>query len=410
MKIFQSTEELDKYLEFNNLVGLDSEYSLNTQKLKEKFNARNVHYDFWWIATPTDWICPVCKRIKEKLVKINKHGDLSGHLHEHHDHMADLAKKRFDEISAQQTNVIADNISEKFVKRLAYALASYDNTIICSDCNVADTDAKKIVSAHKDFSFSPTDISKFIIVSANNKHEINHKIAKEMWDIQTINFQERLKLIDSIALIASQNKHWYQPSRSTALQVERISKHYIEAQGLNNLSKNPYSLLYSTNIYKGNKSSWRKDRKLKHVLSPKKGEIQHMINLKSNLWNKVPDNWSCPICNRSKINCIQITNKNEWGFTTGNRHFLDFNCPNWANNLTICNECNTVSKLLQKEIAEKDDFPHYHSYLIEASELKKSISPSNNNKHSINNDYVEKLLIELEERLYSEIYSYSDLS
>ena len=410
MKIFQSTEELDKYLESNNLVGLDSEYSFNTQKLKEKFNARNVHFDFWWIATPTDWICPVCKRIKEKLVKINKHGDLSGHLHEHHDHMADLAKKRFDQISAQQTNVIADNISEKFVKRLAYALASYDNTIICSDCNVADTDAKKIISAHKDFSFSPTDISKFIIVSDNNKHEINYKIAKEMWDIQTINFQERLKLIDSIALIASQNKHWYQPSACTALQVERLSKHYIKEQGLNNLSNYPYSLLYSTNKYTGNKLSWRKDRKIKPVIAPTKGEIQHMINLKGNWWNKTSDDWECPICSRSKINCIQITKKNEWSCMTGDRHFLNTNYPDWAERLTICNECNTTSKLLQKEIAEKDDFPHYHSYLIEAFELNKCISPSNNNKHKINNEYVEELLIELKERLQKNIYSYSELS
>ncbi|MCD6173426.1 MAG: hypothetical protein J7J96_06505 [Sulfurimonas sp.] len=348
---FTSKEELYEFLKKDNLVGLDSEYSNLTDELKKQFNAKGVHFDRWWVCTPTTWKCPVCERKKPELLKINKHGDLSGQLHEHHDHISDLAKKRFDIISASKENIVADLTAQKFVERLSYALASYDKTVICSDCNSADKQAKKIVQAHKDFSFSPLEISKFIIVKNNLEHEIDEDIAKELWIKQQETFNTRLKLVDNIANIAAENAHWYQPSDETSVHTRRKANHYFELQGLKNICKyETETLLYKTVVYSGKMDKWRKEsRKLNHKI-PTDGEIQHMSNLNGKFWNRLDSDWLCPICYRNKKSCLQPSKKNPWVFQTASKSFYNNSYPRWCEELVICNECHKTTTLIQKEV------------------------------------------------------------
>ncbi|WP_050560177.1 MULTISPECIES: hypothetical protein [Acinetobacter] len=59
----------------------------------------------------------------------------------------------------QKDHIVADELSEKFAIKTAFSLSAYDNTAVCFDYNKVDADVKKIVKAHKYFSFSPREIA-----------------------------------------------------------------------------------------------------------------------------------------------------------------------------------------------------------------------------------------------------------
>ena len=115
---FNDKNELYTFLEKNDLMGLDSEYSLSTQKLKKSFDAKGIHINKWWVRTSPLWICPVCNRSKSQILSLNKHGDLSGQLLEHHDHMSELLKLVFDSISSERESRIAGIDSLKFIEKI----------------------------------------------------------------------------------------------------------------------------------------------------------------------------------------------------------------------------------------------------------------------------------------------------
>lgn len=241
-----------------DLQGLDSEFSYSTRALVKRFDADGAHLNRWWVMTPTDWVCPSCKRTKSEIVRPNKNNFLICQLHEHHDHMKDIVKSLFETISIKQKNIVADKFSEKFAIKVAFSLSAYDNTVICFDCNKADADAKRIVRAHKYFSFSPTEIGLFVKASSNKEHQIDEIIAKNVWENAEPVFLIRLKMAETFATFAAEKKDWYQPSGVTARQTERIAKHYFKLNGLLEIDAHePERLLYNPEPFKGQNNSWR---------------------------------------------------------------------------------------------------------------------------------------------------------
>jgi len=395
---FQSKDELDKYLQTYNLEGIDSQFSKNTEELIFLHKAKGAHFNKWWVLTPTTWKCPACERQKSEIVRLNKHQDLSGTLHEHHDHMADLVKKRFEELSSKKSKVVADEFSEKFSIRLSFALASYDNTVVCSDCNDADTKAKALAKTHTDFSYSPDDIKQFIIVKNNTEHEINSEVAINIWNNQKDTFKLRMEFLNSIAAIAADNKNWYKPSKKTAKQTESLGKSYIKKYGLDKIQYEPEKLLYKTYIYKGSRDKWRYTKEYKHSKLPTSGDIQHLSQTRGKHWNDIDDSWICPICERTKINCIQPSKKNPWVFLTVNKSFYDDSELEYNNKKTICHECHRVSLHLHKEVDINSEIDLAYYGLITQEELKNCITSFKHNKHEIDNDYVNNLLYDLDNR------------
>ncbi len=405
---FKSEEELYKYLKEHNLYGLDSEYSLYTKELKKQFNANDVHFCKWWVMTPINWKCPVCKRDKSQIVKLNKHNDLSGQLHEHHDHMKDLVKKRFQELSSSKEKVVADKLAEKFAVRLSFAFAAYDNTIICSDCNSADMEAKKLINSHKYFSFAPSDIAEFIIANNNSEHHIDEKKAKKIWEQQKEIFNIRMEFLDKVADLAAENTHWYKPSETTAKQTERLANIHLEHHGLKKLNRGyPEDLLYKTNKYTGNPTAWRYKPKVLNASFPSNGDIEHMTKLNGKHWNKHDDDWVCPACRRLKKDCVQKSNKGSWFFTTVNKSFLEKNNINWSGSIDICSECDKVVTLIKKEVDLTQKLVNSGHWFLKIDELKQIVNPSKHNSHTIENNYFEKLLPTLNKRMDEEEWTYS---
>lgn len=116
-----------------------------------------AHCHNLWEEIDETWRCPACRRSKFEImrwavIKLNsstKRNQWRAILHRHHDHGF---KERFPE------------------------------TIICDQCNAVDGTAKRKLNLPKGFSFSPIEISQFIIAKYHQSHIINYERAKNIYD------------------------------------------------------------------------------------------------------------------------------------------------------------------------------------------------------------------------------------
>ncbi|WP_246089440.1 hypothetical protein [Paraburkholderia guartelaensis] len=184
-------------------IALDGVMSPLTKTLMERFGTKSVDMTFGWACTPMDWSCPACGRTKPEIVRVNSKGHLMCRLVEHHDHMKDLVKAEFERQCKQQERVIADEFAKRFASRAAPMVSAYDNAMICDDCNSADPTAKSAVGTHKDFSYSPQEIRRFVRPRPNMPHAIDTEAAAGIWREHEHTFALRLKIIERIANIAA---------------------------------------------------------------------------------------------------------------------------------------------------------------------------------------------------------------
>ena len=76
-------------------------------------------------------------------------------LHKHHDHSAEMLERE---------------------------VPRFEQTIICDQCNAADGTAKRKLALPPKFSFSPLEISWFVIPRAHEKHEIIYLAAQSVYE------------------------------------------------------------------------------------------------------------------------------------------------------------------------------------------------------------------------------------
>lgn len=130
------------------LTSLDGVMSPLSTALTVRLGSMRFDMNSWWVKTPQNYLCPACGREKIDLARLNTKQEIMCHLVEHHDHMQDVLKRRFQEISVKREVVVADEHAEKFAKYSATMISAYENTLICVDCNNADVMAKKASAAH----------------------------------------------------------------------------------------------------------------------------------------------------------------------------------------------------------------------------------------------------------------------
>lgn len=389
LKKFEEFDEFIEYVSDHNIIGFDSEYTLNTRGLVQQFRAKGVHMNIHWALRSFDWKCPSCNRSKSEIVRPNKHGDLSCQLHEHHDHTPDIAKELFTDASINKVFVVADKTSERFVAKISNAFESYSPTVVCPDCNSADTYAKKAASTHKWFSFSPKDIEEMIEVSANREHTVNIDKATEIWNMKRETFYRRIELIKEFIQIAANKGDWYEPSK-------RSYKDFKELQDIPLVMR---SWLYTRKDYSEktikNGSKWRINPQNKFYDAPTDQEIAFATKTSNyDYENNIPDNWHCSICERSKRETFQKSKKqNQWVTRCEEVTFND------GEKTSICTECLLTIRAVKNELFGNT---RAAPKMITVHEAKSFILPKANNKHTINNDVLDKLIDTFKTRLVDE--------
>lgn len=394
---FESKEQMLAYLAEWDLDGLDSEWSAQSRRLVETFNAKEIDVNRWWVLTPVNWSCPCCKRGKAEIVRMNAHGHLKGDIHEHHDHVIDSVRQEFTLASENLPRILADESAKKFFRRIAFGFSAYDNTLVCSDCNEADAKAKKLLKFKSGsyFSFSPKEISEFIIVEPNKAHEIDAEKAYQVWMAAKPMFEKRLELIKHIAYLAATDSHWYQPSEKTAQYEERIGNMLFKHYGLTKLSPSgPEGLLYQTNKHQGLADSWRRKRNLPNS-PPMDGQVRHMAALEYSNFNSFPDDWVCNICHRAKFACIRKANSGKWSFTVSTRTTSGSS----RDECEMCKDCADVSMNIGIEVKKLSGNQQLRrlASLISLVDLEGIIKPQPHCKHNINNEAADQVVSKLVE-------------
>lgn len=135
-----------------------------------------------WIDVSQNWKCPICNRDKLSIARIGKSNKIIMDIVTHHDHSDDY--------------IVRDQlISEKNL-----LIRRFEPILICSDCNVAEANAKSSLYLEKWFSFSPYEIGMFITSMKNSKPKINLNIAKCIYDSVIINIKKTINYTNNIPI------------------------------------------------------------------------------------------------------------------------------------------------------------------------------------------------------------------
>lgn len=131
------------------------ERRMPTQEEILAFNG--AHCNRLYASIGPDWRCPVCHRTKYELLRWTmlypnsprRHMGWAGGLHKHHDHGPRPAR--------------------------------FEETLLCEQCNNADTAAKRELRLPNDFSFSPQEINCFVSATPHGWHLINYMAAANLY-------------------------------------------------------------------------------------------------------------------------------------------------------------------------------------------------------------------------------------
>lgn len=373
--------------------------------IQERLGTKEFDMNSWWVKTPQEWICPACDRAKLDIARVNKKGEAMCHLVEHHDHMQDVLKQRFQRKSSARSVVVADEHAERFAKRSAAMISAYDNTIICADCNNADVKAKNAADTPKEFSFSPHELLKIVRAVANEPHAIDPDVAKAVWAEQQENFALRMKIADRISEIAANNEHWFQAG------ILANDPGYIDRRAGSFSTQNNvfgvWSVLAGAKPRAGGRpvSRWREIAYRPPNRLPTSGEIQHAGRLQApRFWEETDDSWRCPACERSRNEIVRLNKEGSWTMPVSSRFLFDQSAPRNKTETLTCGDCAVVAESIGKEAEQRfgQQVNRSYSSLVSLSDIARCILPQPHCRHNIDNEEVEKIIDEIAERLHLE--------
>lgn len=363
--------------------------------LSIRLGAKEFDMNSWWVETPQSWVCPACGRGKIDLARLNTKNEIMCHLVEHHDHMKDVLKRRFQEISVGRQVVVADEHAKRFAKRSAMMISAYENTLICVDCNNADVTAKNAATTHPDFSFSPQELLRIIKPEPNKAHEIDGDVAKAIWSEQQGTFELRMKIADRIAEIAANNEHWFQPGDFNCSPdvISHRASNYVAhngAYGVLALLKGPKKIKPVKPVSAWRQISYRPPKPL-----PTSNEIEHAGQVAhSRYWNTINEEWRCPGCQRNKREIVRKNKDGEWAFPVATRYFFDSASPRNRKEILTCGDCAKTAEDMGKEAASLAEGIHQGGYAakVNIQEVQRCVISRPHTRHNIDNDEADLIL------------------
>jgi len=379
-----SDEELLEHLRQHPPFGLDGVWHPQTVEIAKKLDASNFDLNRWWCLTPADWECSACGRIKPDIARINQHGELTCRLVKHHDHMDRYIATKLGEYVVRMPAVLASVDSLVFAKRSSHAVAAFDQTIICEDCNNVDTKAKRKVKAHPDFSFSPSDVRQFVVPRQNKSHEIDDGKLANVWHCRERQLQRRFELADRFVELAATNEHWYEPvdRRHSADPDALLAAAQARLSGPRNRDicfEQFLRVSAPKPLRAKDRSKWRREKPEGSETPPNEGEVKHVSRTThSLLWNSVPVDWACPWCERNKFEIIRPSREYSWSFAVNDTWDADPKTGQRVK-IIICGDCQSTRVNFAKEV-------DVETLEIHSADLKAVIVPKPHSQHGFQSD------------------------
>ncbi len=384
--------------EITTIDGVDSPLST---AIKAHHRLTDFEMNAHWIGSSQAWICPCCGRSKFHISRVGKKNQILAKLVVHHDHMGEALKAAFHAAFAEAGTLDAQIEGKRLVERIGSAFAAYEEVLICEDCNNADTEAKKQVEAPSFFSFSIGQIRSFIQSSAHRPHEVEAGAAHQRWKEARPAYELRMELIRTVARAAATDTHWYEPYDRKMQPVPTLGNGHRTGDttilrwiSIESLCK---ALGPQQKAAPRNLTRWR-------TTEPKQGRplpANFLAMLQSDedrarRWEQVADDWSCPVCRRTKQEVLYMGDEGKVSFLISTNHGRGA----WAGAPQICNHCNSTLMSLKTEISELIGHRPRDSYaFVSPNELAGIIRPRPHTPHTIRTPEAAELVAIIVNRL-----------
>lgn len=398
------TEALKILIESINVgevTGLDGVDSPLSQQIRTIHGVEQFEMNANWMGSSQLWVCPCCSRSKPEISRVGKKGQILAKPVIHHDHMGQAMKEAFHAAFKSAGTAVEQTHGLKLVDRIGIAFAAFEEVLICEDCNNADAEAKKIVSAPRFFSFSITQIRQFISFEPHRPHVVDAQKAMQAWQLAKAAFDLRMKLIGEIAQAAATDAHWYEPYAGPGEAIpllgfgyklsRSVVKEWVSTEALYD-ALGPKKKVSTPNL-----SRWRTERKkLGRPLPTNYLAILRSKETCAKAWDAQPEDWHCPVCSRTKFQAAYIADDGGVQFhtaSTGGRGA-------WEPAPYVCNHCRSTMTSLKYEITALLGEKPINSYsYLNPAELSAIIAPRPHSPHLVHGDKAERLIMTIMERL-----------
>jgi hypothetical protein len=210
-----------------------------------------------------------------------------------------------------------------------------------------------------------------------------------------------LKIVKRIAMIAATDAHWYQEIP----RMQRAEEVYKHAESIASYHHAP-GAHYELAGDKGRPlldvfDQWRRVIQPKPGARPSEKDIEYVARVNSaKFWARVPEDWCCVTCKRSKRETVRRSKK-DWTFLLSDPGFYDPLARQPKQRAIACGECGALATNLGKEasqLAGISSDQNYGRYLT-LLELASVIRPQAYGRHNVDNERADWLLRSLVSRV-----------
>lgn len=335
------------------VTAIDGVDSPTSREMRAHHSASDFEMNSNWMKSSQSWTCPCCSRSKFQISRLGKKRQIVAKLVVHHDHMGEAMQEAFHEAFVSSGMKEAQVAGNRLVEHIGVAFAAYEETLICEDCNNADTEAKKQIKSPKYFSFSVRQIKQFIRSQSHSAHTVDALKANEIWQRAKSAYDLRMQLIQAVAQAAATDAHWYEPYERDAKPVPILGQRseslddyihkWVSTGELFRLLGPKYR------VSEPNLSRWRLETK-----PPGKPLPENFLAMlrseksKARMWDSLPDNWVCPVCARHKNQIVSVDDSG--------RILLALAAINvkrcWDGVTTMCAQCRSTLTSLKAEVSK----------------------------------------------------------
>jgi len=373
---------------------VDGAWSNQTKEIIISLGAKGIDLNQNWAITPQYWRCPSCSRTKPEIAKTNQSGVVIAHIVEHHDHIQLYIDEWKIRVKARGDQHIIPECAA--FRQIVRAISvRFSSILMCEDCNNADAKAKGIVGCcDKYFSFSPSEIGNFISVSKNSAHSIAKDKAVATFNASLEAHVRRLDHVNLLLSIMEEGRHWISKQDGDASardEPDRYWKIYksIISDRIGEYSIGDERIILSASCRRDGFGTKQKIKAAPPQKIPTHAEfVAHKPE--SPLWDKVADDWRCPVCQRSKFEVLRWNPKKlKWsGKIVAGTAIKDqvpaLGCAEGEIlKSAVCEDCNNVNAHISQR--------HSWMWRLNADEIRAITKFTPHTQHQINFDMLDVL-------------------
>lgn len=295
------------------LPSFDGAWSSQTKALLARFNTGLLELDGNWASVDARWRCPVCSRGKPEIARLTGAGVLLCRLDRHHDHLGDEGNRILWRAQPRHADRKSREACSSAIQACSALAERFHPTLVCSDCNTADSAAKALLNGvPRAFSFSPSEIARFIRPRPNQVHELDAAAVHAIWSEAAEDAADRLAFMLILAERIRQGRHAREGSPYRPHPMATLFGDLIEAAGHPRSSGEfLISEIANQSVRRDGYGSSVTPKPRTRIEVPSEKDLDAFTSAGSPgpFWHEPPDDWRCACCDRNRLEMLRRSPK-----------------------------------------------------------------------------------------------------